>query len=120
MSSKRAQEAYRFGADAERLAAWLLRLKGYRILARRLKNGGGEIDLLAARGKTLVAVEVKARSSLAQCAETVPPWKQEKIARAFEGFLAGLPAGRFDKMRFDVIWVAKRAWPRHIKDAWRL
>lgn len=114
------QQAYRFGLGAEKRAAWYLRLKGYRILAERLRNGGGEIDLVAARGKTLIAVEVKARKALADCSETVPPWKQQKIARAIEGFWAGLPAGQFDTIRFDVIWMAPDTWPQHIKDAWTL
>lgn len=51
----------RRGRAAERLAAWLLRLKGYRILERRLSTACGEIDLVARRGGVLVFVEVKRR-----------------------------------------------------------
>jgi putative endonuclease len=116
---------YQRGLRAEQLAAWWLRLKGYRVLGQRVRVGGGEIDVLARRGGVLVVVEVKARASLAACHETVTPWKQQRLARAAEAVLAGhgkfagLAAGDIDTIRFDVVWVAPRHWPRHIKDAWR-
>lgn len=50
-----------FGRRAEWLAALLLSLKGYRILARNYVVRGGEIDLVARRGSTVIFVEVKAR-----------------------------------------------------------
>ena len=53
--------AHRLGLRAEMLAAMLLRLKGYRILAQRLKTPAGEIDMVARRGRSLAIVEVKAR-----------------------------------------------------------
>ncbi|KGM35390.1 YraN family protein, partial [Inquilinus limosus] len=56
--SRRRAEA--FGHRAERAAAWLLRAKGWRILARRLKTPLGEIDIVALRGRTVAFVEVKA------------------------------------------------------------
>ena len=43
------QRALAAGQRAERLAALYLRLKGYRILARRYCVRGGEIDLIARR-----------------------------------------------------------------------
>ena len=42
------QQAHQRGQTSETLAALWLRLKGYRILARRLKTRAGEIDLVAA------------------------------------------------------------------------
>ena len=42
----------------------LLRLKGYRVLARRFAAAGGEIDLVVRRGDTIAFVEVKARDDL--------------------------------------------------------
>ncbi len=42
--------AYLLGLDAEFWAEILLRLKGYRILARRFLAAGAEIDLVAKRG----------------------------------------------------------------------
>src|SRR3546814_11452262 len=44
------------------LAAWWLRLKGYRILGQRVRCARGEIDLVARRGRTVAFVEVKWRA----------------------------------------------------------
>ena len=116
---------YTRGLAAERRAAWWLRLKGYRVLGQRVRLAGGEIDVLALRGRLLVVVEVKARATLAACEDSVPPWKQQRIARAAEaimaghGKIAGLARANIDRIRFDVVWVAPKHWPRHIKDAWR-
>lgn len=47
------------GHVAEATALVRLVLKGYRPLARRFRAGGGEIDLIVARGDTIAFVEVK-------------------------------------------------------------
>lgn len=123
--NERKRRAYDFGIRAEMLAALYLQCKGYRILAKRYRNHYGEIDLLAIRGNWLVAVEVKARQSFSQCEISVPPAKQQKIMRALEGLMAsqskiaGLAKPSERNIRFDVIWVVRGLWPRHIKDAWR-
>ena len=49
------------GAAAEDRAAEFLLAKGYTLVTRRRKVAGGEIDLVALDGETLVFVEVKAR-----------------------------------------------------------
>ena len=56
------QGAELYGRKGETLAAWFLRLKGYRILESRYKTPVGEIDLIARRWGTTVFVEVKSRS----------------------------------------------------------
>ena len=125
MTEKR-QKAYRFGLSAEKFARAYLMGKGYRIIAERYRNHMGEIDIVATKGRMLVAVEVKARKTLEQCEETITPQKQQKIARAVEGLLSGqgtiaaLAGGGERDIRFDVIWIAPWRWPRHIKDAWRM
>jgi putative endonuclease len=126
--SQQRQEAHRFGLQAERIAGLYLICKGYRILAERHRNPYGEIDLLARKGGTIIAVEVKARQTLQDCMETVTPHKQQKIARAMQGVLAGhgggkitgLATGADHNIRFDVVWIAPWKWPVHIKDAWRM
>ena len=62
MREKRVK-AYRRGLFAETVAALLLRLKGYAIVARRYKTPVGEIDLVALKGKRLAFVEVKRRKT---------------------------------------------------------
>ncbi|MBM3502240.1 MAG: YraN family protein [Alphaproteobacteria bacterium] len=116
-ADRRAAEAR--GRWAERIAALALRIKGYRILARRFRVGAGEIDLIARRGGQLVAVEVKARSDLVTALESISLRQRQRINDAMEIFcqrhraLAGLP------WRFDVVVVRPGRWPRHIVDAWR-
>src|SRR5688500_20372795 len=57
------QRAYVSGRRAERIACWLLRFKGYRILAVNWRCTAGEVDILARRGRVLAAGEVKGRSA---------------------------------------------------------
>ena len=59
------RRAERGGRRAEALAALWLRLKGWTILARRVRTPVGEVDLIARRGRTIAFVEVKARASAA-------------------------------------------------------
>jgi putative endonuclease len=125
-NSKKRSKAQHFGVRAEKIAALFLRAKGYRILAERYRAASGEIDLVAQHGRTLIAVEVKARRHAKDLTESVTPHKQARMAHAMETLIAndykiaGLAARRIDTMRFDVIYIAPRSWPVHIKDAWRL
>ena len=112
--------AFRRGIDAETLAAWSLRLKGWRILARRFSEGPGEVDLVARRGRTIAFVEVKARADFATAAEAVSPRQQHRIRRAAEAFLARRPAYAGYVVRFDVVLVMPRRWPKHLPNAFGL
>jgi putative endonuclease len=107
------RSAWLRGRRAEWLAAWWLRLKGYRILARDLRTPVGEIDLIARRGRVLALVEVKARPSLEEAAWSLTPF------RAALAVLQRDPAYGTLDMRFDVVLVAPGHRPRHIMDAWR-
>ena len=75
------------GRRAEILSAWLLRLKGYRILARRFKTPVGEIDLIAKRASTIAFIEVKARPTAAAAMESVSARQRRRITRAALVFL---------------------------------
>ena len=57
------REAEKRGRGAETIAAMYLRMHGWRILARRARVPGGEVDIVARRGRTLAFVEVKARGT---------------------------------------------------------
>ena len=107
------------GRRAERAAAWLLRAKGYSILATRFKTPVGEIDLVASRPGLVVFVEVKARREAAAALEAVLPRQRARIVRAAEQFLRTRPELALMGVRFDVI--AWRPWrlPIHLPDAWR-
>ncbi|MEJ1967932.1 MAG: YraN family protein [Rhizomicrobium sp.] len=112
------QGAEKRGRSSETLAALLLRLKGYRILGRRVRTHAGEIDLVARSPRgVLCFVEVKARGQSRAALESVAPRQQQRIVRAASLFVAGRPALAAAAMRFDIVTVAPL--PRHIRDAWR-
>jgi putative endonuclease len=108
------------GHRSESLAALWLRLKGYRILARRLKTHAGEIDLVAAAPFGPVCfVEVKARRAARAAAESLAPAQQTRIARAASLYLASRPGLARRGSRFDIVAIAPRALPVHHRDVWR-
>lgn len=109
--------AYRGGHRGEALAGWFLRLKFYRILARRYKTPLGEIDLIAERLGTVVFVEVKARRHAASELETLDSVNRLRIVRAAQFWLARHPARAQADCRFDVIFLARGQWPRHVINA---
>jgi putative endonuclease len=112
------RRAWRRGVGAERAAALLLRLKGYRILARRYRTPMGEIDLVARRGSVVAIVEVKTRRQEAAALEAVSPRQRERLARAALYLLPRLGTPP-PTIRFDVVTVVPGRWPRHVPDAWR-
>jgi putative endonuclease len=112
--------AFDRGRRGEWLALWWLRAKGYRILARDYRSPVGEIDVVARRGRTLAIIEVKARDTLAAAIEAVTPRQQRRIVAAARLYLGRHPGHADCTIRFDVILVAPRRWPRHIVDAWQV
>jgi putative endonuclease len=106
------------GRTAERDAAAHLAGQGFTILAQRLRTGVGEIDLVLADRDTLVFVEVKARSSLAQAAYAVSPRQQARLLEAATVAMARHPEWARSCTRFDVILYASGVC-QHIEDAVR-
>lgn len=113
------REAERRGLRAEAIAALWLRLRGWRILARRFRTPVGEIDLIAKRGATLAIIEVKARDDLVTALDAVSAHSRRRIERAAEVFLANRPDASKFSPRFDVIVIRPWRRPRHLTDAWR-
>ena len=111
------QVAFRLGLSAESRAAALLIAKGHRIVARRWRSPVGEIDIVARRRKTLVFCEVKARERLDDAAEAVIVRQQRRIIAAAEAWLASHPQDADCDIRFDVVLVAPKGFPRHIQAA---
>src|SRR5215475_5222440 len=114
------QAAFRFGISAESRAAAFLIAKGFRILARRWRSPVGEIDIVARRRHLLVFVEVKARASLEDAAESVNQRQRRRIAAAAEVWLATNPDVTITDCRFDAILVAPASIPRHIPAAFEV
>ena len=92
------------GAEGESLAAGHLRRLGYRIAARNVRAGGVEIDLVAVRGRLVVFVEVKTRSSRAFGAPegAVDARKRARLVRGAAAWLSE-HRGLARRVRFDVI-----------------
>jgi putative endonuclease len=100
MTVKRQQ----LGKSGEDLAVEELVARGYAVLARRYRTRGGEIDIVADDGGTLVFVEVKARATaeFGLAAEAVTPRKQRQLVSMARDYLAH--AGEHDRpCRFDVV-----------------
>lgn len=115
--SERRLMAERRGRRGEMLAAWYLRLKGWRILARRVKTPRGEVDMVARRGRTVVFVEVKWRANAAELGLAIDEWRLRRVAAAAEA-IAPRYVRNGDSQQVDVLLLAPGRWPRHIVNAW--
>jgi putative endonuclease len=107
------------GRRGEVLAVLMLMLKGYRILGFRLKTPQAEIDILALRGRTLVAVEVKRRTSLLAALEAVSFDQRQRLRRAATNLAARRPSLAGAAVRLDLVALAPGRLPVHIPDAWK-
>jgi putative endonuclease len=110
--------AERRGRRGEAIAAWFLRLKGWRIVGRRIKTPRGEIDLVARRGRQVVFVEVKWRARAEELDLAVDIHRLRRVAAAADSLAARYAAGGED-VRIDVLLLAPGRWPRHIVNAWQ-
>lgn len=113
-TGRSSQQAERWGRLAETIAAWLLRLKGYRILQRRFRSPFGEIDLITQRKETVIFIEVKARQTPEEALEAVTPRQQKRIKQAALYYLAQHPTLSTLSLRFDLILVVPKKWPIHL------
>lgn len=90
------------GREGESLAARHLQQHGVKILARNVRIGGGELDLVCQEGATVIFVEVRLRrrGSMVSAAESITPAKQRKWKNAASAYLQkhypALPDCRFD------------------------
>ena len=107
------------GRWAEVTAQIALTLKGYQILATRVRTTRGEVDIVARRGAVVVFVEVKARATLTAAIEAITPRQRQRIAAAANAFMARRPALQHCGVRFDAIVLVPFRWPHHVVDAWR-
>ena len=105
------------GRRGERLAAWWLRLKGWQILARRVRTPVGEVDLVAKRGALIAFVEVKTRATAAELDFAIDEPRLARVAAA-AGYLAPRYATAGEDIRIDVLLLAPGMRPRHIENAW--
>ena len=112
--------AYKLGLRGEDLAAAYLEREGYKVLERRTRIAGVEIDIVARRGEVLVFAEVKTRASDAIAApETaVDRKKQRRMITAADAYVRERDLSL--EVRFDILSVVanpEREEIRHIEDA---
>lgn len=110
-------QAEKRGHRGETLAAWYLRLHGWMIVARRLRTPRGEVDLVARRGRMVAFVEVKWRRNEAELATAIDEFRLRRVAAAAQS-VAHRYCRPGDDMRIDVLLLAPRRWPHHIRNAW--
>jgi putative endonuclease len=106
------------GRRAEWIAAWWLRLHGWRIVARRLRVPAGEVDLIARRARTTAFVEVKWRARADDLDTAIDAWRLRRVAAAAKA-LAPRYARPGDDQRIDVLLLAPGRWPRHLVNVWQ-
>lgn len=111
------QDAERRGHRAETVALWYLRLKGYRLVARRFKCHGGEVDLIMRKDNTTAFIEVKARGTVDDAVMAVTPHQARRIAAAAALWMARDERAARGHCRFDIVAVTSHFWPTHIENA---
>ncbi len=107
--NRRRRSSKPLGPRGEEAAARHLKRLGYQVVARGVRMGSAEIDLVAVDGRTVVFVEVKTRESTeaGHPSEAVDVAKQRHLLRAAMTFLKS--RGLMDcPARFDVVAVT---WP---------
>ena len=113
-----------FGELGERIAARWLEKGGWKILARRYKNGRRDIDVVAERDGLVAFIEVKARTGeqFGDPVEAVHRRKQRELTRSAQTWIDR--HGRSGECyRFDVMGVLlreKRVFVRHVPGAFQI
>jgi len=110
--SHRRERAEKRGRRGEDIAAWWLRIRGWRILDARVRTPRGEVDLVASRGSTLAFIEVKARRDAGSLDQAIDAFRLKRVIAAAEALSGNY--GDYDSIRVDVILVAPWRLPRHL------
>jgi len=102
------------GRSAERRVAWYFRRRGYRILARNVRTGGVELDLIVRRGRRLVFCEVKLKEGprFGDPLEAVDFRKRQRLLRGAEAWLLANPQHGDLNVTFEVAAVRPRGIER--------
>jgi putative endonuclease len=114
------KQTHAIGLVAEILCILRLWLTGWRVLARRWRHPLGEIDLIAARGKTIAFIEVKARRNSREALESIRLAQQQRIMRSAQMWVAKYPAFQQHQLRFDVMWLSHWPFPHRLTNAFDL
>jgi putative endonuclease len=106
-----------FGLIAEYFVALIYKVMFYKILRHRMRNYAGEIDLIVTKGRLIIFIEVKARTSHIDD-RLISLKQQTRIVNAATLFLSrNLQYQHYD-MRFDLVIVRPYKIPTIIQNAW--
>ena len=97
--------SYHAGLAAEDSVARHLGRHGHRVLARRWRGKGGEIDVITRQGADTVFVEVKKSDTHAAAAERLGRRQVHRLFDCASEFMGTLPDGQDSCVRFDVALV---------------
>jgi Holliday junction resolvase-like predicted endonuclease len=89
------------GQRAEEAAARHLRLRGWRLCARNWIGGGGELDVVASRWRTLLVAEVRRRVDHEVAGWSVDAAKLERTRRAAHALIRQHGLHRY-RLRIDL------------------
>ena len=106
------------GRWAEHAAAAFLRLRGYRILARRERTPYGEIDIIARRRHRISFIEVKFRRSRDAAEAALTPKQARRVAKAAAHWISKRPAYDNYEQAFDAVFIVPWKWPELVPDAY--
>ena len=108
------RERYKRGRRAELWATIWLKLKGYRILARRHRTPVGEIDIIVRKRGKVSFIEVKRRKTITEAESALPHNQRKRIARAALHWLDKNKKYETHEMSLDVVLMVPRKMPVHI------
>jgi putative endonuclease len=112
-------KAHEDGRRAEVAVADYLFARGFRILARNLRLGRLELDVVAQRGPLVVIVEVRTRGEGAymRALESIDHAKRARLRRAahhlWRSQLASMPS--VERLRIDVAAVVFSGWKTRVE-----
>ncbi|GMO64210.1 MAG: YraN family protein [Rickettsiales bacterium] len=100
------QQAYNFGLLTEYYIICYLFFCGYRLVKHRYKSYFGEIDLLMQKGRTIIAVEVKARKNKdASLENSIHPNQLDRIVQSLDFFVSKNEKYNKWERRIDLVLV---------------
>ena len=95
---------------------WVM-VQSDRFIKGGARGPGGEVDLVARRGRTLAFVEVKQRKTEDAAAWSLDAYRLRRVAVAAERLQARY-ARPGDLVRIDAIFLVPGRWPRHLANVW--
>lgn len=115
--TQRGAMGHHAGAAAEGIVARDYARRGARVVHRRWRGAGGEIDLIARDGDRVVFIEVKHSRGRLDAALRLGRRQMNRICDSAACFLAGEPRGQLTEVRFDLALVDGRGELRVIENA---